>query len=465
LPFVAVVTIGVVLLSPANADEKSGQTGDEAAMIAEDAYIYGYPLVLMDVTRQVYTATPKVAERKAPANQLYHARAFPDPSRTTVVSPNADTLYSIAWLDLSKEPMVLSVPEMGKRYYLMQMLDAWTNVIASPGTRTTGNGKGAFAVVGPGWAGKLPDGVKEIKSPTKTVWIIGRTQTNGKEDYEAVHSIQAQYKLVPLIAWGREYTPPDDVPVEPGVDLKTPPVEQVARMDAATFFARLNAVMKDNPPASADADAIKRFAAIGIEPGKSFDSAKLDPRIAKAVERGARAGREKIVAEAKKPLGSTVNNWSVMIDKMGRYGTDFSFRAVIAFIALGANLPEDAIYPRATVDADGKPLGGENKYVIHFPKGQTPPVGAFWSVTMYNSKQFFVENSIDRYAIGDRDKLKFGADGALTLYVQHESTGKDKESNWLPAPKDEFNLIMRLYWPKPEVLDGRWKPPAVERVK
>src|SRR5262249_40846656 len=190
--------------------------------------------------------------------------------------------------------------------------------------------------------------VKETKSTTKTVWIIGRTQNNGKEDYEAVHSIQAQYKLVPLIAWGREYTPPDDVPVEPGVDLKTPPVEQVARMDAATFFARLNAVMKDNPPASADADAIKRFAAIGIEPGKSFDSAKLDPRIAKAVERGARAGREKTVAEAKKPLGSTVNNWSVMIDKMGRYGTDFSFRAVIAFIALGANLPEDAIYPRAT---------------------------------------------------------------------------------------------------------------------
>ena len=236
-------------------------------------------------------------------------------------------------------------------------------------------------------------------------------------------------------------------------------------MDAATFFARLNALMKDNPPAAADADAMKRFAAIGVAPGKPFDPAKLDPAVAKGIERGAHAGREKIVAEAKKPLGNTVNNWSVMIDKMGRYGTDYLFRAVVARIGLGSNLPEDAVYPFTRVDAEGKPLTGANRYVIRFAKGQLPPVGAFWSVTMYNSKQAFVDNPINRYAIGDRDKLKFDADGSLTLYVQHESPGKDKESNWLPAPKDEFNLVMRLYWPKKEVLDGAWKPPAVERVK
>jgi hypothetical protein len=200
-------------------------------------------------------------------------------------------------------------------------------------------------------------------------------------------------------------------------------------------------------------------------PGKAFDAGSLDPAVAKGLERGVSDAREKLIAEAKKPRGKTINNWSVMIDKMGRYGPDYEFRAVIALIALGANLPEDAIYTRATVDADGKPLTGASQYVIRFPKGQTPPVEAFWSVTMYNSKQFFVANPIDRYAIGDRDKLKFADDGSLTLYVQNESPGKDKESNWLPAPKEGFNLIMRLYWPKKEIVDGDWRPPAVERAR
>jgi hypothetical protein len=467
----AVVAAGALLgglTAPASDETPTARlTEDEAAKIAEDAYVYGYPLVLMDLTRQVLTAVPKVDEKrhKAPVNQICHVQEFLTPADTDVVSPNADTLYSVAWLDLSREPMVLSVPEMGKRYYVMQMLDAWTNVFASPGTRTTGSGKGDFAVVGPNWKGKLPDGVKELKSPTNLVWIIGRTQTNGKDDYAAVHAIQKQYRLTPLGARGKEYAPPDNVPVEKGVDVKTPPVEQVAKMDAATFFARLNTLMKDNPPAGGDDDALKRFASIGVAPGKPFDLTKLDAAAAKGVEKGILAAREKIVADAKKPHGKKVNNWSVMIDKMGRYGTDYAFRSVIAKIALGANVPEDAIYPRATADGEGKALSGANRYVIRFPKGQLPPVGAFWSVTMYNSKQFFVENAIDRYAIGDRDKLKFDDDGSLTLYIQHDSPGKDRESNWLPAPADEFNLIMRLFWPKKEVLDGTWKPPAVERVK
>jgi hypothetical protein len=469
LAAVALLAAGALLGVPAAraADEKSPTTltEDEAAKIAADAYVYGYPLVLMDVTRQVLTAVPKPGGHKAPVNQFVHLQEFPGPRDTDVVSPNADTLYSVAFLDLSKEPMILSVPEMGKRYYLMQMLDAWTNVFASPGTRTTGNNKGNFAVVGPAWNGKLPEGVKEIKSPTNMVWIIGRTQTNGKDDYAAVHAVQAQYKLTPLSAWGKEYTAPTDVPVDPRVDPKTPPVVQVAKMAAKEFFARLAALTADNPPAEADRPMIEKLAKIGVVPGKPFDAGKLDPAGAKGLERGVSDARKQILAEARKPQGKTVNNWSVMIDKMGRYGTDYLFRSVIALIALGVNLPEDAVYLRATVDAEGKPLTGANRYVIHFPKGSLPPVGAFWSVTLYNARQFFVANPINRYAIGDRDKLKFDDDGSLTLYVQNESPGKDKESNWLPAPKDEFNLIIRLYWPKKEILDGTWKPPAVERVK
>jgi len=305
---------------------------------------------------------------------------------------------------------------------------------------------------------------KEIKSPTSLVWIIGRTQTNGKADFAPVRALKAQYKLIPLSAWGNDYTRPAEVAVDRKVDAKTPPVEQVAKLAAAAFFARLAALMKDNPPAEADKPMVEKLARIAIVPGQPFDPAKLDPVVAKGVERGAKAGWEQIVAETKKPQGKVVNGWDVMGD-LGRYGTNYLFRAVVALVGLGANRPEDAIYPHATVDADGKLLNGTSRYAIQFPKGQLPPVRAFWSITMYNSKQFFVDNSLDRYAIGDRDKLNFNEDGTLTLYVQTESPGKDKESNWLPAPRDSFNLLMRLYWPKKEIADGTWKPPAVERVE
>src|SRR5215475_11586315 len=191
-------------------------SADEASEIAVEAYVFGYPLVLMDVTRRVMTAVPKAGARKAPVNQFLHIREFPDYTMTDVVSPNADTLYSTACLDLTKEPIILSVPDIGKRYYLMEMLDAWTNVFAAPGTRITGNGHGDFAIVGPQWKGKLPADVKEIKFPTNMVWLLGRTQTNGKEDYAAVHAIQDQYKLTPLSAWGKANNAPDNAPVAPG---------------------------------------------------------------------------------------------------------------------------------------------------------------------------------------------------------------------------------------------------------
>jgi hypothetical protein len=439
-------------------------SADQAAEIAVDAYVFGYPLVLMDVTRQVMTAVPKAGAHKAPANQFLHIREFPDYTMTDVVSPNADTLYSTAWLDLTKEPIILSAPDVGKRYYLMEMLDAWTNVFASPGTRTTGNGRGDFAIVGPQWRGNLPADVKEIKSPTNMAWLIGRTQTDGMEDYAAVRAIQDQYKLTPLGAWGKDYTPPDNAPVAAGIDVKTPPVEQVAKMDAATFFGRLNTLMKDNPPAAADASVLNNFTAIGVAPGMPFDLKSLDPAVAKGVEGSVKAAQAKMAAEARKPHGKKVNGWDVMTN-LGRYGTDYLFRSVVALVGLGANLPEDAIYPRATEDTDGQPLNGANRYVVHFPKGQLPPVNAFWSLTMYNSKQFFVQNPINRYAIGDRDKLKFNDDGSLTINIQHESPGKEMESNWLPAPKDSFNVFMRLYWPKKEIVEGAWKMPGLERVK
>ena len=452
---------------PGQTDQKSAPeaiiTEQLSSDIASEAYIYGFPLVLMDVTRRISTNVSRPGENAAPINQLGHKRSFPDDTFTTVVTPNADTLYSFAFLDLAKGPIVLSLPEMGDRYYLMQMLDAWTNVFAAPGTRTTGNGKGDFAVAGPGWKGKLPEGVKELRSPTNLVWMIGRTQTNGEKDYMAVRAIQDKYKLTPLSAWGTTYTPPDNVPVDKSIDMETPPVKQTVKLDTATFFARLNALMKDNPPAVADAEALQRFAALDIVPGKQFDLKQLDPAVARGLAQGVDLGRAKIIAEARKPHGKVVNGWEFMTN-IGRFGTDYLWRAVVALVGLGANLPEDAIYPRRTVDADQQTLTGANQYAIRFAKDQLPPVGAFWSISMYNSRQAFVKNPINRHAIGDRDDLKFAADGSLTLYIQNESPGKDAESNWLPAPKDAFNLFMRLYWPKKEVLDGSWKPPQVRNL-
>ena len=429
----------------------------EASKVAADAYIFGYPLVLMDVTRAVQTAVAKPDGLRAPTNTFAHVRAFPDAAVTDVVKPNADTLYSIAWLDLTEEPMVLAVPDMGHRYYLMELLDAWTNVVADPGTRTTGPAKKAFAIAGPEWHGKLPAELTEIRVPTNMAWLIGRTQTNGASDYTAVHEIQDQYVLTALSAFGRA-TAPAERPVDASVDTGTPPTDQVAKMDAAAFFGRLNALMKANPPSPADARAMERFAALGIRPGGALDA------VSSALAAGASAGRTRMMEQSKGPLGAVVNGWEFLAQGVGRYGTNYLLRAVVALVGLGANLPDDAIYPLAVTDGDGRPLHGAQKYRVTFATGALPPINAFWSLTMYNARQTFVANPIGRYAIGDRDNLTTNVDGSLTLYIQHSSPGVERETNWLPAPADAFNLVLRLYWPSKSILDGSWKPPAIQRV-
>lgn len=461
ITFIIGSILSLVLVATSGAQGKAALKSEEIAALAQEAYIFGYPLVLMDVTRQLMTACPAPGQKCAPLNQFAHVRVFPDPTFTDVVSPNADTLYSMAWLDLAQGPMVLSVPDMNGRYYLMQILDAWTNVFASPGTRTTGSGKADFAIVGPGWQGALPPDLKKIEAPTNMVWLLGRTQTNGKSDYPAVHALQNKYRLTPLSAWGKPYTPPAQVPV--GQVDKAPPVQQVEKMEAAAFFTRMCALMRANPPAARDAETMKRLAALGIGPGRNFDAKRFDAAARSALDRGVAAARQEIVAAAKQPKIKVAQGWSIPYD-LGAYGTRYLARAGIAWMALGANLPQDAIYPMTRVDSNGQPLSGQNRYVLHFAKDQLPPVNAFWSVTMYNNQQFFVANPIDRYALGDRDRLKFNPDGSLDLFIQHDSPRKDREANWLPAPLAGYNLVMRLYWPKKSVLDGAWVPPPAKRV-
>ena len=439
----------------------------EAFHLGVAAYIYGYPLVTMEMTRRVMTNVATTQDRKVPMGRFGSLRTYPDATYKDVTTPNADTLYSIAWLDLSREPYILSLPNEHGRYYLMPLMDGWTNVFKSPGTRTTGTKAQKYAITGPGWKGTLPKGVKEYQSPTNLVWILGRTYCRGTEaDYKEVHKIQDHYQLVPLSQYGKPYTPPPGK-VDPGIDMKTPVREQVHRMEGATFFKLLATLLQKNPPAAADAPMVAKLAKIGIVPGQEFDFGKLDPAVAQGLARAPQAGIKKIMAHAQS-LGKVVNGWGISL-KTGTYGTDYLQRATIAAIGLGANLPQDAVYPFSEKDRDGQPYDGTHNYVMHFPKGQMPPVKAFWSLTMYNAQLFFAANPLNRYTLSSRDKFKYNKDGSVDLYIQHESPGKAKEPNWLPAPPGKFALVLRLYWPveppKPSILDGSWKPPTVTRVE
>jgi len=450
------------------ADGKSSAklTEKEAAEIGVDAYIFGYPLITMEMTRRVMTNVVEPSGTHAPLGQFCNMRVYPDAAFRDVTAPNADTLYSTAWVDLTKEPYVLSIPDEGDRYYLMPMLDAWTTVFEVPGKRTSGDKAQAYAITGPGWTGKLPEGVTEYKSPTNWVWILGRTYCTGTpDDYKAVHALQDQYILVPLSSYGKEYVVPKGT-VDPNIDMKTPVRDQVEKLTAAEYFQLLAKLMKDNLPTAEDAPMVAKLAKIGIVSGEGFDMSKLDPAVAKGIEAAPKSGVETIMAQFKK-LGTEVNGWKIFT-KTGIYGTAYADRALVTAIGLGANRPQDAVYPTSEADAEGKPYSGANKYLMHFDKGQTPPVDGFWSLTMYNKEYFFVENPLNKYTVSPRNDLKYNDDGSLDIYIQNESPGKEKEANWLPAPQDEFKLMLRLYWPKeanPSIIDGTWTPPAAKIVK
>ena len=432
--------------------------------LATDAYIFGYPLVTMEMTRRVMTNVAQPEGTRAPMGHLIKMREYPNASFRDVTAPNAHTLYTTAWLDVGDEPWVLSLPDLKGRYALFPMLDGWTTVFQVPGKRTTGTGPQSYAITGPGWKGTLPPGVKEYKSPTSIVWFLGRIYCTGTpEDYKAVHAVQDQVKLVPLSSYGKDFTPPAGK-VDPAIDMKTAVRDQVNKLTAVEYFTLLAQLMKRNPPAAADAPALKSFARIGLVPGQDFDASKFNADFAKRVPEVA-FGRILLQLKVGKPV-KNINGW--LYDNVtGVYGTDYLNRALITAIGLGANRIQDAVYPTSMKDAHGNEYSGKNKYVMRFPKGQLPPAQGFWSITMYNAQYFFVENPLNRYSISPRQNLKTNPDGSVDLYIQHESPGKDKESNLLPAPPDKFILMMRLYWPSekaPSIIDGTWKPPAVTKA-
>lgn len=458
---------------PAQAEDK--MTPEQIAAIGVQAYTYFYPLITMDVTRKQLTNVEALGKVPfhGPMNAVVNVPAYPPAEFKGVVRPNFDTLYSSAWFDLTKEPLVVNVPDAGGRYYLLPMLDMWTDVFASPGWRTTGTGAQTLLIAGPGWKPemrgdklvsslKLPKGTLRIDAPTPYVWMIGRTKTDGPPDYPAVNKFQAGLIVTPLSQWGKP-AKPVVAKVDPSVDMKTPPKEQVDKMDGAAYFAYAAELLKLHPPHGTDQPILAQLKRLGFEAGKSFDLAKADPAVRDAFARAPGEG-QKLMAWKVPTLARNANFWSMNTDTMGVYGNYYLKRAIVSQLGLGANLPEDAIYPLNLGDSEGKPLDGANKYVLHFDKANLPPVDAFWSVTLYDSEGFQVANSLNRFAVSSWMKFACNADGSLDLYFQNESPGKDKEANWLPAPKGPFNLTMRLYAPRSDALTGKWNPPPVAKA-
>jgi hypothetical protein len=461
LPILISFGLFAALATPTSA--QPAITEQEAHAIGVNAYLYFYSLITMDLTRQQSTnIEPGKEVGKGPMNSFANVGAYPPADYRTVVRVNFDTLYSIAWPDMTTEPMIVSAPNTDGRYYLLPMLDMWTDVFASPGWRTTGTQAGDFLITPPGWSGTAPPGMTRISAPTPIVWIIGRTRTDGPPDYDAVHKIQAGYRVTPLSEWGKPTTPVK-VQIDPSIDMKTPPKVQVDTMPADKFFAYAAELLKINPPHITDQPIIAQLQRIGFVVGESFDLDKAAPTVRKALE-SAPGEAQQLMTWKIPTLARVVNGWSMNTDTMGVYGNYYLKRAIVTQLGLGANLPEDAIYPINLADETGKPLDGANNYTLHFDKGETPPADAFWSVTLYDGQGFQVANSLNRFAVSSWMPFRYNADGSLDLYFQNQSPGADKETNWLPAPKGPFNLTMRLYAPRSEALTGKWNPPPVTRV-
>jgi hypothetical protein len=454
---------------PANAQTV---TPEDARKIAEDAYIYGYSLITTEVTRVQGTniSKPEPDKLSAPMNQFANVPRYPPADYRGVSAPNADTLYSLAWLDLS-EPMVFSHPEMGNRFYLFELTDLWMSDSESSPSKRTADGKAAnYLFTGPSWKGDVPAGMKHFPMATRYIVILGRTYADGTDqDYKAVNDLQAQYKVTPLSAWGKSFTPmAPPVNPNPGFSMTDKPQSAILAMGTEGYFNLMAKLMGgDAPPAAEDAPMLASMAKIGIVPGKPFEMSKLDPAVQAALKDIPQSALKKIEGN-KESLGAVVNGW-VVTKGLGTYGTNYIKRAVVAAFGWPANQEKDAVYPYTEVDSAGQKLTGASKYTLTFPKDATPPVNGFWSITMYLIDQgwWFVPNPLNKFTVSLRDNPKFNPDGSLTLYFQNESPGAAREANWLPAPKGEFIPMLRMYWPKdtsPSIINGSWTIPQVVKV-
>lgn len=456
----AIAAAAAIVFHAGSAAAQSSSAAPSLQQMATDVYVYGYPLVTMELTRRSFTNVATASPTNAPMGQFANMRSYPAVDDHRVTAPNADTLYSTAWLDVTKEPYVLSIPDMHGRYFLMPMLDGFTEVFQVPGKRTTGTGAQKYLISGPGWSGNVPPGVTHYTSPTGLVWILGRIYCTGTpQDYAAVHADQAQLSLTPLSAYGKRYAPPAG-PINASYNQKSGVRSQVEAMSIARYVGLLGELLKTNPPEMPrDATIVNEMKKLGLTPGRTWDVNELDSSVRSALNSAKPAAVSRTKSFAAQGF-ENVNGWGIL-KKTGLYGDDYLDRAFVTAVGLGANRPEDAIYPFTQAS-----FVGSKTYVIHFAKGLTPPVKGFWSITMYDPAYFFVKNALNKQSISPRQHFTQNPDGSIDLYFSNKQPAGVSASNWLPAPAGKFLLMMRNYWPDPtppSLLDGTWKPPAIEQ--
>ena len=440
---------GNVQVFAASADSEADENVWECL---EDAYVYAFPLVLMDATRIFATNTEKVITGKAPVNQLMHGAALADAQFRSVVTPNVDTIYSQVWYDLSEEPMVYELPKTD-RFCKVQVLDGWTN------TAAVLDKAGAYAITLSTWEGELPDGVTRIDVPTSMAWSITRTVLSGEEDLPNVRAIQEKMKLMPLSNYisGDTYEPPKGSYSE---ENNYVPVDKVLSMDPVTFFNKANELMVKNSPAAADGEMLERIAAVNVGPGMEFDTSVLTGDVAENWKTMLTEIRPKLVKEGQK-FSKKLGQWNYFGEPIGDFHTEYAYRALVALAGLGANTVEVALYPKTEQDADGNALTGEKSYLLHFESCPQVLEGGFWSVTAYGDNDFLIDNPIDRYCINDRSGLKANDDGSIDVILSKDAP--EDTINWLPTGDGGFHLYMRIYTPDMNTLET-WTAPVITEI-
>lgn len=433
----------------------------------EEGMVFTLPLMVMDATMIKSTNTVKATDLQAPVNQLFHALALADATFTDVVTPNVDTIYSQAFLDLSLDSVVLTLPKTD-RFCTVEVLDAWTNCIAVLDTAQIQEVSKQFLFTGPGFDGEIPHGMEEVKSPTPMVWILIRTLCGGPHDMDQVRAIQGGMDACTLTQYqnGTQDIRPDGT-FDPANEFI--PVHQVMRMSLGEYFTKANQLMAKNPPAPEDAPVLEKLAQIGVGPGLTFDESLFGDQgeqLWMMVKDGL-MDVDKSLARAASYLVQS-GGWLYFGRPIAEFGTAYFYRAVIALVGFGANPVSIAVYPKTDRDVQGGRLHGENRYVLHFEKDGLPPVQkfGFWSVTAYDSaSNLLIDNPLDRYCINDRSEVQYNEDGSLDIIIQHEAPEGEKKSNWLPVNSDQFHLVMRIYLPAEEVLANQWKTPTMLPMK
>jgi hypothetical protein len=429
-------------------------TPEQASELGREAYRYGIPLLeYLRIRREMTSVRADDGHGNAPVNAIANASAFATPDDRTVVAPNHDTFYSLAHLDLGKGPIVLSHPDMGRRYFDFEFVDPYTNVIGYVGTRTTGARAARFQIAWTEKPGRRIKGVPVIRTKYRRVWMIGRTlATDTAADHRRAQAKMRRYRLAPAAPEARR----------PGKPRKHPlPKSGLALLDA------LGRALAQNPPPARDRPILRRLREVGIGPGLSPSDANLPADVLEALGAGVEAEVDDLPTQSRLHVltqALATGGWLTLDPDVGRYGTDYLLRAQLAILGIGANTPEESVYPTALADSSGDLLTGTSRYRLVFRREQLPPVRGFWSITMYDSDGFLVPNEAERYSLGPtHPPLVRRDDGSIVIAIQRERPA-ERDVNWLPAPAGGFRLNMRLYWPKPSVLSGRWHPPPVERL-